>query len=200
MFFETVREIMGPFPFNISKERLLIAFLVGIVLASPYLWKSGKAMIRHRSLEQSMIQAATAVYETLFHAGLLSIPLSENRILTEGGESVSCSLEKGSIHEQTVFLKAMQELLDPIENPRYLLVRRSKLLFMKRWDFHSVPEEIGRKKEVAEVFLKQWNHHVDHADLTYTRTPEGRKELLVARLAAMSAIFQEKSERLSVWR
>lgn len=200
VFFETAREIMGPFPFNISKERLLIAFLVGIVLASPYLWKSGKAMIRHRSLERSMIQAAAAVYETLFHAGLLSIPLSENRIHTEGGESVSCSLEKGSIHEQTVFLKAMQELLDPIENPRYLLVRRSKLLFMRRRDFHSVPEEIGRKKEVAEFFLKQWNHHVDHATLTYTRTPEGRKELLVARLAAMSAIFQEKSERLSVWR
>ncbi|WP_233505425.1 DEAD/DEAH box helicase family protein [Sporosarcina sp. BI001-red] len=80
VFFEAAREIMGPVPFNISKERLMIALLVGIVLASPYLWKSGKAMIRHRSLERSMIQAATAVYETLFHAGLLSIPLKENRI------------------------------------------------------------------------------------------------------------------------
>lgn len=200
VFFETAREIMGPFPFNISKERLLIAFLVGIVLASPYLWKSGKAMIRHRSLERSMIQAATAVYTTLFHAGLLSIPLTENRIRTEGGESVSCSLDQGTIHEQTIFLKAMQELLDPIENPRYLLVRKSKLLFIQRRDFHSVPEEIGRKKEYAEFFLKEWNHHVDHASLTYTRTPEGRKELLVARLAAMSAIFLDKSERMSVWR
>ena len=200
VFFEAAREIMGPVPFNISKERLMIALLVGIVLASPYLWKSGKAMIRHRSLERSMIQAATAVYETMFHAGLLSIPLAENRIRTEGGESVSCSLDKGTIHEQTIFLKAMQELLDPIENPRYLLVRKSKFLFMHRRDFHSVPEEIGRKKGTAEFFLKQWNHHVDHAKLTYTRTPEGRKELLIARLAAMSAIFLDKSERMSVWR
>ncbi|WP_233505426.1 hypothetical protein [Sporosarcina sp. BI001-red] len=91
-------------------------------------------------------------------------------------------------------------MLDPIENPRYLLVRQSKLLFIQRRDFHAVPEEIGRKKEYAEFFLKQWNHHVDHARLTYTRTPEGRKELLVARLTAMSAIFVDKSERLSVWR
>ncbi|MBD7908104.1 DEAD/DEAH box helicase family protein [Sporosarcina gallistercoris] len=200
VFFETAREVMGPNPFNISKERLLIALLVGIVIASPYLWKAGKAGVRHRSLERSMIQAATAVYESLFHAGLLSIPLSENRFRIEGGESVSCSLDQGTIHEQTIFLRAMQELLDPIENPRYLIVRRSKLLFVQRRDFHSVPEEIGRKKEVAENFLKQWNRHVDHATLTYTRTPEGRKELLVARLAAMSAIFQDKSERLSVWK
>ncbi len=197
---EAVRQIVGPNPLNFSKERLLIALLVGLVLASPYLGKVGKAVFLHNSLENRMQQAAAAVYSALHHAGLLTIPLAENKIRVDGGSAVACSLESGTIQEQMIFVNALQELLDPIENPRYLIERNSKFLFLRRRDFHAVPEELGRKKETAECFLKEWNKRVDRADLIYTRTSEGRKQLLIARMGAMSALFMDKSEQISVWR
>ncbi|GKV70060.1 hypothetical protein NCCP2716_25580 [Sporosarcina sp. NCCP-2716] len=198
--FEAARQIIGPNPLNFSKERLLIALLIGLVIASPYLWKAGKALILHSSLENRMGQTAAAVYSSLYHAGLLTVPLAENRIRIDGSSAVACSLEYGTIQEQTLFLNALQELLDPIENPRYLLVRSSKFLFFTRRDYHAVPEELGKKKETAEFFLDEWKTRVDRANLIYTRTPEGRKELLIARLGAMSAIYMDKSEHRSVWR
>jgi hypothetical protein len=66
--------------------------------------------------------------------------------------------------------------------------------------FHAVPEEIGRKKEFAETLVAQWNKRVGNAELIYTRTPEGRRMLLKARMQAMSSKFVKKSERISVWK
>ena len=36
----------------------------------------------------------------------------------------------GTTYEKTRFLNALQEFLEPIENPRYLLYRESKLLWL----------------------------------------------------------------------
>lgn len=94
----------------------------------------------------------------------------------------------------------MQEFVDPIENPRYLLHRKSGKHLWVRHDYHAIPEEIGRRKEHAEVFLAEWKKRVGKAEFIYTRTPEGRKTLLKARVRAMSAKFVKRSERISVWR
>lgn len=107
----------------------------------------------------------------------------------------------GTTYEKTRFLNALQEFLEPIENPRYLLYRESKLLWLiKRRDYHAVPEELGRKKEYAELFLRKWTDSMGPARLIFTRTPEGRKKLVQARMRALSAAFVERAERLSVWR
>lgn len=107
----------------------------------------------------------------------------------------------GTTYEKTRFLNALQEFLEPIENPRYLLYRESKLLWLiKRRDYHAVPEELGRKKEYAELFLRKWTDSMGPARLIFTRTPEGRKKLVQAGMRALSAAFVERAERLSVWR
>jgi hypothetical protein len=101
----------------------------------------------------------------------------------------------------TRFLNDLQEFLEPIENPRHLLYRESKWLWLiKRKDYHAVPEELGRKKEYAELFLRKWTESMGPAKLIYSRTPEGRKTLVQARMRAMSAVFVERAERLSVWK
>jgi len=91
-------------------------------------------------------------------------------------------------------------VLDPLENPRYLLVRKTRWLRIRREDFHAVPEILGKKKEHAICFHRRWIKHVGPADLIYTRTVEGRKLLLRARARALAASFQSRSKRRSCWK
>lgn len=60
------------------------------------------------------------VYDSLFAQDLVQTKLELSAIQTEeiyGG--VICWLEKGTIYEQNAFLQALQEIVDPIESPRY---------------------------------------------------------------------------------
>ena len=90
---------------------------------------------------------------------------------------------------------------NPFENPRYLLYRESKLLWLiKRRDYHAVPEELGHKKEYAELFLRKWTDSMGPGQAHLHPHPGRKKKLVQARIRALSAAFVERAERLSVWR
>src|SRR5207245_4062477 len=101
--------------------------------------------------------------------------------------------------EQAIFLRALREVLSPIENPRYLLGRR-RIWRIFREDYFAVPDSLARKKEFAELFAKRWKSLVGPVQLIYTRTPEGRKLLLRARNHSLSGTFQKRAERVSCWK
>lgn len=182
--------------------RVLLALLISIIVVTPFFYKTAKIYFRNISIDSSMVRVGEVVYHTLHHIGLIQTALADNQIYTERDKLgiVTCWLEKGSTHEQKIFLKALQEVVDPIENPRYLLFRKSSKRFFTRYDYHALPEEIARRKEYGKFFLKEWNKKIGQAELIYTRTPKGRKVLLTARMKAMSATFVSKSDRISTWR
>ena len=47
-------------------------------------------------------------------------------------------------------MQAIAEILGPVQNPRYLLVRTSWLGLKRRVDYHAVPISLGTRKEYAE--------------------------------------------------
>lgn len=180
---------------------ILIPAAIALLVSSPWVYKAVKMLVRHQSLERSIREVALVVYTTLFHMKLVEAEPSIYRLKAEEeGGTVVCWLKDGTTQEKTLFLNSLQEVLDPIENPRYLLYRESHSWFMIKRDYHAVPEEIGRRKEHAELLAQLWRKHIGPAELVYTRTPEGRKILLKARMRALSSNFVKKSERVSVWR
>ncbi len=94
---------------------------------------------------------------------------------------------------------AMAELLGPVQNPRYLLVRRSWLGRWGRTDYHAVPAAIGQRKEWAEGFHRAWQARVGTSHLVFTRSAEGRLDLLRARAGSFAAGFQRRVDRRSAW-
>lgn len=182
--------------------KLLIAGGIALLVSWPFLFKAIRLYLRHGTLESSMVELGQALYGTLHHIGLIETAPSPDRVGAEQDIDghVMCWMNGGTTHEQTVFVKALQELLDPVDNPRYLLIRKEDSKYLKRKDYHAVPQEIGRRKEHAEYFLAQWEKHIGKGEIVYTRTKEGRKLLLKARMQAMSAAFVKKGERISVWR
>ena len=164
-------------------------------------FRGSKLYFKHPSVESSMKEIGEALYVSLHNAKLVRTPFQKGMIhvTTEGFGAYTCWLTEGTTHDKNVFMKAMKEFIDPIENPRYLLIRQAGKV-IKRKDVHAVPQELGRKKEHAEFLQAEWKKRVGKAELVYTRTFEGRKELLSARLTALSTAFVEKADRISGWR
>lgn len=176
--------------------------MAGIV-ALPMMLKAGWLFIKHGPVRSSMRSIGQALLKTLCYIGEVTTDYANLRIVAQEGEygDVYCHLDGGSSREKSVYLRALQEILDPITNPRYLLVRieRPWMIFPRK-DYHTVPSVIGQKKDYAEHFAKVWTRHVGKMRLVYTRNREGRITLLRARNHSLSSSFREKSEQITRWK
>ena len=174
-----------------------LAALVSLPWALLAVWR----LIRHGTPERSIRQIGRAVLEALEYEGSIDRTAGQFRVYADHNQdgSVYCWIGGGTGQEQTVFLRALREVLSPIDNPRYLLARR-KIWRIFREDYFAVPDVLARKKEFAEEFARRWNSRVGPVQLVFTRTPEGRKLLLRARSHSLLGTFQKRAERVSCWK
>jgi superfamily II DNA or RNA helicase len=174
-----------------------IAAIVSLPWSLIALWR----LIRHGTPERSIKQIGRAVLEALEYEGSIDQQAGLFRVYADrnGDGTVFCWIGGGTGKEQATFLRALREILSPIDNPRYLLARR-KIWKVFREDYFAVPDALARKKEVAEMFTQRWKRLVGPVELVYTRSPEGRKVLLRARNHSLSAAFQKRAERVSSWK
>lgn len=177
-----------------------VSFLAGIA-SLPWSVMAVWRLICHGTPEASLRQIGMVILESLKYEGSLDSKLADFRVNVETNRdgSVYCWLEGGTGYDQAIFLRCLHEVLSPIDNPRYLLAK-SRLWRFFHEDYFAVPEVLGRKKEFAEVFSANWGRHVGKVELFYTRTLEGRKMLLRARIHSFVASFQSRSERVSCWK
>jgi len=161
--------------------------------------RTGVRMLRHATPASSLRQIARAVLAALRETGLVFTPEETlELILNEDNHGVTCQLRRATLREQSVFLQCMRELCDPVENPRYLLLRKTFLFRMIQRVYYPVPRLLGGKKEWATALYRTWQRHVGPIKLIYTRTPAGRRLLLVARVQS-SMQYARGSTRMSQW-
>jgi len=179
-----------------------VAFVISAVIALPKCLKALWLFLKHAPVSWSMKQIGKALVRALVHAELIKTEIRRLKVVTVSHQYglVSCSLEGGTTYEKCLFLDSMQEILGPIGNPRYIMIRKTPLLNWIRKDYHVVPQVLGRNKEFAECFRKMWAKYVGPTELVYTRSVKGRRILLKARGSAMSASFQRRSERVRSWK
>lgn len=100
-----------------------------------------------------------------------------------------------------MFIRALHVIAGPVRNPRYVIIRKNKLMnLISQKDYHSVPEELSQNKKYAHYFSQQWWRLVGACELVFTRTPEGRQLLLKSRLESLASEFQDKTERINRWK
>jgi hypothetical protein len=174
-----------------------IAALASVPWSAAGVWR----FLRHGTAEWSTHRVGQALLEALLYEGSIERKETGLRVLTSRRPdgSVYCWLGGGTGQEQTIFLRAMRTVLGAIDNPRYLLARRRILRFFRE-DYFAVPEILARKKEFAERFVRKWRRAVGPVELVYTRTPEGRRMLLRARIHSLAGAFQKGAERVSCWK
>lgn len=159
--------------------------------------------VRHGSEGESLRRIGEAVVGGLIYTGAVrpSKPRISLRVRREKDGDLRIHPEGGTTFERSLFLDSLEEILEPVENPRYLIREKSgRKEKNERVAYYAVPAAIGRKKDFADRFLSCWRTAIGPAELIYTRTPAGRKELVKARLQSLSAGDALKAQRLEIWR
>ena len=147
--------------------------------------------------EKTLTRLGSALLETLRETAAITSP--EAVLRTEGcGAGVECALEGASVREKNLFAEALGELLSPLDNPRYLFIRKLPVLGFQidmPSQSYACPSLLGTKKETAELLKKHLEKGGDRFELVYTRSEEGRKKLLECRRAANEGRMRAKVTR-----
>jgi hypothetical protein len=180
---------------------LIIAAGAGFIVALPKLFKALFLLVRHLPVDGAIRQIALALRDALCAARIIEDSPARVPVITEAHEDGSCSVALGGadFYRQSLFADCLGETLGAIENPRYLVTRRSLSRWFGRLDYHAVPQALAVKKELAELFLQAWQRRVGPAELIYTRSPETRRVLLKARARAFSSVIAKPARRLDRW-
>lgn len=173
----------------------------GIIYLLPSTVRCVKIMLRHLPTDGSLKQIGMALTTALCQTGHISTPfrrLNVHATELENGMSF-LALQGGTFYESSLFADCLDELLRPIENPRYLVIRSGTFMGMTRDDYHAVPIRLATTKEQARIFYRYWSMYVGPGDLIYCRNESGREQLLKARMRAFSAVFKTRTKRQDRW-
>lgn len=184
---------------------MLLAFALclvgGMLYLLPTTVRSIKIMLRHLPIDGSLKQIGMALTEALCQAGHISTPFRRLNVHTTELENgnVFLALQGSSFYESSLFADCLHEILGPIDNPRYLVIRAGNFLGMARDDYHAVPVRLAVTKEQAAIFYRCWSKYVGPGDLIYCRSDSGREQLLKARMQAFSSVFKPGAKRQDRW-
>lgn len=121
-----------------------------------------KILIRYLPTDGALKQIGIALTEALSRAGFIETPFRELdvRVATIEDGSYYLSLAGSTFYESSLFADCLAEILAPIDNPRYIVLREGTFMGMRRDDYHAVPVIFTTKKETATIFYKAWCKNV----------------------------------------
>lgn len=182
---------------------LICAVGLGGFIFGRLAYKSFRVYVKYRDIWKDFHKIGEALLHTLVKIEIIQTNFSKLEVVSDFNHmgEIHCHLEGGTTYEKSVFIKSLQEIIGPVVNPRYIIIRKSFFIkVISQKDYHSLPDIIGRNKKFAEHFEKQWRKLVGSCDLVYTRTTEGRRLLLKSRMHSLASEFENKSERINKWK
>lgn len=168
---------LGTLPLKaVSILVLVVALITGIISIV------GIVKSRHFVSPKNTVKTlGNAILHTLIYTGEIRSSKALICVSSEkAGTNVVCTLRNATAHEKEVFKKAMEEMLSPIDNPRYLMikVKGGKKMY---YQSYACPAIIGAKKESAQLLASHLSLSMGRVDIVYTRTRSGRADLLNCR-------------------
>ena len=170
---------------NLTRDNFFsntIFFLISVIfIAGTFLF--GKRLIWWLTPMSRYKALAKGLLAVLKKRGCIASGCRE-RVREEQGIRFWAWLEGGTDREKAVFAQALEDMLRPIENQRYLLI------YGRNWEkpveYFCVPRIFSETREKAENFQKDMEPYIGKYHLIYTRNPEGRRLLLRGRAEAFS--------------
>ncbi|WP_298474781.1 DEAD/DEAH box helicase family protein [uncultured Maribacter sp.] len=179
---------------------LITAFVMGFGVKT---WKAIKLYITYGKVHKDIESMGCAVVAMMTKLGYITSDEKDLNVVANVDTmgTVSCMLLGATDYESAIFINALDEIVAPIENPRYLLVRGGWVRKVLGIDsYFVVPTIFGDKKEKANLFLQFWIEKVGGAKLLYTRSLEGRKLLLKARILHISNTTEKPTKKAVIWK
>ncbi len=189
-----------------SGSQLLLVLLIGIVGGLIYKLPKTISIIKiiflYLPVDGALKQIGKALLEALCQTGFIETSIRQMKVNVDKlpDRTFYLSLSGCTFYESSLFADCLAEILSPIDNPRYLVLREGTIHGYSREDYHAVPLIFAAKKELAQMFYKSWQKNVSLSELIYTRTEEGRKRLLKAKIKSFSSTFKDEVKRQDRWR
>ena len=136
-------------------------------------------IIKNSSPNKSLKLIGKAILKSLKE---LDIIQDSSQILIEEdeyGSYLNMSLKNATSHEQNIFNKAISELLSPMENPKYFIIKKRFGVFYD-YDYSLSCPSIFNSSSI-EILKKHLNNAFNDLEIVYTYSYEGRKKMLKAR-------------------
>lgn len=182
---------------------LAIFGVIGIAIFGRQSYRLMRLYINYRDIAKDTQRIGEALVRSMIGAGLIHTDIDKLCVKSSVDDwgSVYCHLEGGTTFEHSGFINALQEVVQRVDNPRYVITRKSRLYrWLKQKDFHAVPDILGRNKKTAEYFHGQWKTWVGDSELIFTRTIEGRRLLLKARVKSLAAEIDDQVVHVNKWK
>ena len=154
---------------------------------------------------ESLVQAISlSIVNSLIHLGMISRNCRADGG-NRGGGWVRLHLENATEEESALFATCLEEILGPMDKPRYVISRSSKFI-TDTWlskimpeviakffrpvkerlvMYHTVPKVLAASAEKAEVFQRYWNEFVSPSELFYARSKEGKMRVEIIKSSTM---------------
>lgn len=184
----------------ISSGSLLLILIEALFFVAFYILI--KKIVLHFNPARFMKALGIAVYKTLRQCDMISgyarVEVDQDKDLSE----VNLVLRNATVRDQNVFNTAITELLSPIENPRYILIKKA---FLRKYNYSysfACPSIIGKKKEYVEVLSKELKRSLGSFTAVYTHREDGRKLILKCRRNSYVTYNQrmiDKKYKVSRW-
>ncbi len=130
------------------------------------------------------------ILHTLFYIGIIKTP--PNKIYVKNFVSSDytpyVTLSNCTNYERECFIGIFEELYSIPQNQRYILKHEDKYL--------TVPDIIGTNKKSVKVLVRNLEPYFGYLDIIYTRSPNGRKELLKAKY---NPLIDDKIKTSRIW-
>lgn len=162
----------------ISNIQGVILLAASVVVYLLLVYKGIFFIARHISPQKSIHSMAKAVLNTLIKMGIISENVKLKIISDRNNIYIMPKLSNATIHEQNVFNTAMQELLSPIDNPKYVIVKRSLWRFIQKYDYSvsfACPSVIYKTKDSKKILEEEVKKHIGDMDVVYCYNEKGRK-------------------------
>lgn len=146
---------------------LLFGFCMGLIVRFIY---------RHSSPKKIITSLSTAILQTFKEVDLIHTGAHLRVDADKLDIGVNVYLSNATLHEQNLFNKAITELLSPMQNPKFIIIRKGILHHRDyRYSF-ACPSVFS--KEDAKILNKFLEKSISRMDLVYTYNEKGRKILL----------------------
>lgn len=179
---------------------LLLVFVIGIIPRFlTFLVEAGLVIyiitkvikIKRLSNSTETVKAIGEVLlETLVRSRNIKTPVSKIKVkvANENG-AVTSWIEGASLQESNMFISNLTEIFSKSDSQRYILSTKRNNFTR----FYNVPKIFSVNKSTAEYFASVWMKKIGKVELIYTKSVEGRKELLKARMQNLD--FKNKISR-----
>jgi hypothetical protein len=176
----------------------------GLGVAGAGIYRAGMALRGHLQRlgpSDSLTDMGAAVADAMRDTGLVRPELGAAavRVSPQADGYYRCDLDGASLAESQAFAEALDDLLAPLDRPRYIIPRYISDMPRSAWSalwlavrmiggrkgrrvvYHVVPTAMATNRDRATAFGRTWNRHVSAGHPLFEQEPEAQALIEVQR-------------------